>query len=80
MNNRHFALGLCLAMLPLSAFTHDTGHGKDDKPLATTCAHLASPQRFETDSAYPEIKALKAKCEAEKKAASKPEAKPIKKS
>lgn len=73
------ALALAVALLPLSAVAHQEGHGDDQKPLAATCADLAYPHRFEVDSAYPEIKALKAKCEAEKRAASKPAAKERKK-
>lgn len=68
MKIRTFALAACAALLPLSAFAHQEGHG-DEKPLATTCAQLANPQRYEVDPAYPEIKALKARCEAEQKAA-----------
>lgn len=80
MNIRCFVLGLCLAVLPVSAFAHKEGHGDEDKPLATTCAQLANPQRYAVDPAYPEIKTLKAKCDAEKKATPKPEAKAAKKS
>lgn len=73
-------LGLSAALVPLFAFAHQEGHGDDQKPLAATCTQLEYPQRYEVDPAYPEIKALKAKCEAEKKAAAKPDAKPTKKS
>lgn len=64
--------GLLAALLPMSVMAHQEGHGEDQKPLATTCAHLSYPHRFEVDSAYPEIKALKTKCAAEKKARPKP--------
>ena len=80
MNMITRALALTAALLPLSAIAHQEGHGEDQKPLAATCADLAYPHRFEVDSAYPEIKALKVKCEAEKRAASKPAAKERKKS
>lgn len=79
MSIRCFALVSCLAVLPLSAFAHKEGHGNEDKPLATTCAQLENPLRYAVDPAYPEIKALKAKCDAEKKASPKPEAQPVKK-
>lgn len=72
MNTSIRALGLAAALLPLSAVAHQEGHGEDEKPLATTCDELAYPQRFEVDSAYPEIKALKAKCEAAKRVIPKP--------
>lgn len=76
MNSRHFVLGLCLAVLPLSAFAHKEGHGDENKPLATTCAQLADPRHYVVDPAYPEIKALKTKCDAEKKASPKPKPDP----
>jgi hypothetical protein len=75
MKIRPLALGLCAALLPLSAFAHQEGHGNDDKPLAATCSQLDNPQRYVVDTSYPEIKALKAKCHAAKKAAPKPAAK-----
>jgi len=78
MNIRTFALGLCLAVLPLSAFAHKGGHSDDDKPLAKTCEQLANSQRYAIDPAYPEIKALKAKCDAKKKTSPKPEETPVK--
>ena len=80
MKIRHLAFGLCAALLPLSASAHQEGHGEDDKPLAATCSQLAKPQRYVVDSAYPEIKALKARCEAAKKATPKPAARPAGKS
>lgn len=68
MKTPKLALAACITLLPLAALAHPESHG-DDKPLATTCAELAYPQRYEVDPAYPEIKALKARCDAEKKAA-----------
>ncbi len=80
MKIRTFAFGVCAMLLPLSAFAHQQGHGEDDKPLAATCSQLDNPQRYVVDTTYPEIKALKARCDAEKPAAPKPAAKPADKS
>ncbi|MFC0679538.1 hypothetical protein ACFFGH_17005 [Lysobacter korlensis] len=75
-----FLVGLSMSLLSMSAFAHPGGHDSDMKPLATTCTELAYPQRYETDPAYPEIKALVEECEAAKKApAEKAKAKPAKK-
>jgi hypothetical protein len=71
MTIQTLALAACITLLPLSAFAHEKGHG-DDKPLATTCAQLANPQRYEVDPAYPEIKALQARCDAENRAKAEP--------
>lgn len=65
------ALAACITLLPLAAFAHEKGHG-GDKPLATTCAQLANPQRYEVDPAYSEIKALQARCDAVNKAKAEP--------
>ncbi len=39
------------------------------KPVPTTCAQLADAANFSNDLDNPDIKALQARCEAEKKAA-----------
>lgn len=55
------------------AFAHIEGHESDDEKLIpTTCAQLADAQRYSNDVSYPEIKALKLRCDksaAEAKAA-----------
>ncbi len=70
MNTRTalFPLLLGAALVSTSAHSHPEGHGEEDKPFASTCLQLANPQRYEVDTAYPEIKALKARCDAEKNA------------
>lgn len=56
------------ASTSLAAFAHTGGHEADEEKLIpTTCAQLADTQRYSNDVAYPEIKALKARCDAEKK-------------
>jgi hypothetical protein len=69
-------LALSLAAMAFSSFTtlaHPEGHD-DEKPLPKTCAELADTKRFTDDVSYPEVKALKARCDAEKKAEPKPAA------
>lgn len=39
------------------------------KPVPTTCAQLADAANFSNDLTNPDIKALQARCEAERKAA-----------
>ena len=57
-----------LASTSLPAFAHTDGHEADEEKLIpTTCAQLADTQRYSNDVAYPEIKVLKARCDAEKK-------------
>lgn len=51
-----------------AAFAHIEGHeSEEEKLIPTTCAELADTQRYSNDVSYPEIKALKARCDAEKK-------------
>lgn len=60
------------ALATPAAFAHPEGHELDEQKLIpATCAQLADTQRYSNDVSYPEIKALKARCEAEKKAVSK---------
>ncbi|MCR6626093.1 MAG: hypothetical protein NVV67_07450 [Pseudoxanthomonas sp.] len=66
-------LVLSLAAMAFSSFTavaHPEGHD-DEKAIPKTCAELADTKRFTDDVSYPEVKALKARCDAEKKAAPK---------
>lgn len=63
----------CMALTSVSAFAHPGGHASDDdKEIPTTCEQLANGKDYVTDAAYPEVKALKAKCDGEKKPAAKP--------
>lgn len=64
-------LGLMAASLSsFTAVAHPEGHD-DQKAIPRTCAELANKQRFTDDVAYPEVKALKERCDAEQKAAPK---------
>lgn len=70
-------LALSLALFSLGANAHDPSlHEQDRLPPAkakpTTCAQLADTKRFSSDVTDADIKALKTKCDAEKKAAAKP--------
>lgn len=63
-------LMLGLVAVAFSSFTaaaHSEGHD-DEKAVPKTCAELADTKRFTDDVSYPEVKALKARCDAEKKA------------
>jgi hypothetical protein len=70
---------LALTAASLSSLTvmaHPEGHD-DEKAIPKTCAELANKHRFTDDVSYPEVKALKARCDAEQKAApKKPDPKP----
>lgn len=51
----------------MTAFAHPGGHDDDEKLIPTTCAQLADKERYTDDVSYPEVKALKERCDAEKK-------------
>ncbi len=60
----------------LNAVAHPQGHD-DDKAIPRTCAELADTRRFTDDTTYPEVKALKARCDAgQKSAPKKPDTRP----
>lgn len=56
-----------------TAVAHPEGHD-DERAIPRTCAELANPALFTDDVSYPEVKALKERCDAEKKAAPKKQA------
>lgn len=61
------AAAFCVFSSP-AAFAHIEGHDSDEEKLIpTTCAELADTQRYSNDVSYPEIKALKARCDSGKK-------------
>lgn len=67
-------LAASLAFISLAANAHDPKlHEHDSLPPAkakpATCAELADTRRYSNDMTDADIKALKAKCDAEKKAA-----------
>jgi hypothetical protein len=72
-------LVVTVAVMALSSFTamaHPEGH-EDEKAIPKTCTELADKKRFTDDASYPEVKALKARCDTEKKASTqKPAPKP----
>jgi hypothetical protein len=83
MKFRIASLAASLLLLSFSAQAHDPSlHEEDRMPVAkdkpTTCAELADTQRYSNDLAEPDIKALKTKCDAAKKAANKASAKKAK--
>ncbi len=60
----------------LNAVAHPQGHD-DEKAIPRTCAELADTRRFTDDVTYPEVKALKARCDAEQKSVpKKPDTRP----
>ncbi len=62
------SLAALLTFGTAAAQAHEGKHdGDDEKSIPTTCAQLANKQKYITDSAYPEVKALKSKCDAEGK-------------
>lgn len=69
-------LAASFAFISLAANAHDPSlHEQDSLPPAkakpATCAQLADTQRYSNDVTDADIKALKAKCDAGKKAAPK---------
>ncbi|MEE4463197.1 hypothetical protein V2S84_14015 [Azotobacter chroococcum] len=78
MNVRLTVLSIVAAsasLVALSAGAHDHSKSFDadqPKPVPTTCKQLADTHHYSNDPSNPEIKALKARCDAEKKAAARP--------
>lgn len=50
----------------MTASAHPGGHEDEEKLIPTTCAQFADTKRYTNDVAYPQVKTLKARCEAEK--------------
>ncbi len=67
-----FAVVACLSGSSMTAFAHPGGHDDDEKLIPTTCAQLADSERYTDDVSYPEVKALKERCEAESKESAAP--------
>jgi hypothetical protein len=69
------AVVVSASFLALSAQAHDPrlheAAAAEPKAKPTTCAQLADTQKYSSDLADADIKALKAKCNAEKKAPAK---------
>jgi hypothetical protein len=57
---------VCASAASMTAFAHPGAHD-EEKPIPTTCAQLADTERYTDDVSYPEVKALKARCETEGK-------------
>ena len=62
-----FTVVACASAASMTAFAHPGGHDDDEKLIPTTCAQLADKERYTDDVSYPEVKALKERCDAEKK-------------
>lgn len=58
------------------AMAHPGAHDDDEKEIPETCEQLADTDRYVSDVAYPEVRKLKERCDAEKKpsAAAQPQA------
>ena len=69
-----FGLGLSIVLVAASAAAHDprfhepATQAPPAKAKPTTCAQFADTQRYSNDLTDPNIKALKAKCDAAAKA------------
>lgn len=76
-----FGLALSIALVAASAAAHDprfhepASQATPAKAKPTTCVQLADTQRYSNDLTDPDIKALKAKCDAAAKAADNAQAK-----
>jgi hypothetical protein len=62
-----FTVVACASAASMTAFAHPGGHDDDEKLIPTTCAQLADKERYTDDISYPEVNALKERCDAEKK-------------
>lgn len=69
MNARLIALSAVVASTALFAMS---AKAHDSEAIPTTCAQLADSHNYSNDMTNPDIKALKARCDAEKKAAARP--------
>lgn len=69
MNARLIALSAVVAATTLFAMS---ASAHDSETVPTTCAQLADSHNYSNDMDNPDIKALKVRCDAEKKAAAKP--------
>jgi hypothetical protein len=67
-----FVAVVSASLVSTSVFAHDPSLHEDKSqknlPKATTCKQLADTERYSADFTDPAVKALKAKCDAEKKA------------
>lgn len=68
-----FVAALSLSAFSASVFAHDPSLHEENQPKSmpkpTTCKQLADTEHYSADLTDKDIKALKAKCDAEKKAA-----------
>lgn len=73
--------GAIMLMVSATALAHPGQHdGDEEKAIPTTCAQLADTQRYTDDTAYPEVKTLKERCDAQAaKPSSAPAAQPARK-
>lgn len=67
------AAGFTTGLFAFAAQAHDPSLHEPSKPMTakkvpTTCAQLADSARYSNDAANPDIKTLKARCDAEKAA------------
>lgn len=70
MNIRLFstAIAACTFLASITVQAHPGKHdGDDEKAIPTTCAQLADKHNYTNDVSYPEVKELKARCDAEGK-------------
>ena len=68
-------VALSATVLAMNARAHDPSlhddHAPKSMPKATTCKQLADTEHYSADLTDSNVRALKAKCDAEKKAATK---------
>jgi hypothetical protein len=60
------AVLVSMSMASTNVLAHED-HDDEEKAIPKTCAQLADTKHYTNDVAYPEVKALKARCDAEKK-------------
>lgn len=60
-----FTLVACASTASMPAFAHPGAHD-DEKLIPTTCTQLADTERYINDVSYPQVKELKARCDAGK--------------
>ncbi len=66
-----FAVTASAAFVGMPTLAHESHDEDETKLMPSACAHLGDAKRYLTDVAYPEVKALKTRCDNERKSANK---------
>lgn len=67
-----FAVTALAGVVSVPILAHEDHDEDETKLMPSACVHLRDAKRYLTDIAYPEVKALKARCDNQKNGADKP--------